>query len=541
MSTSYNNLTIRGRDGRRVPVTDCTIEPLNLLIPGSAPILVPKRTAWRPPRNSSSINQNIIINNKHNSGNSSTAAAASSSEAATVDYDAQSNDEDDAPPVAKRRSRTSSSGTRRAKEKGKEKGRKDGHVKDKAREAKHRRRAESLLKQAERAREEAEKDRVRLARRLERQEAYVAELKAKYESRATGDDRKNKRAPATKPQKKRVCIVESDTSGDDINTTTNTNTATSDSEGSATTDDSARVREMLKNMKIRAAGTDGATFTASEDAQLLVLKKNNESWKTIMEAMHRGKSELRERFKELQASGATIPGEDLDVEDKGAGDALPTDAAAAAEGGATTDTDKTGDETTDAEKTGDESNADDVGDGGFLNGLMGALKDAAEEQAADMPDKSNGKKEKNKQHQEQKQKKRDKKNQSQNKGNNSSTNQGKQHRSGTQSPRGGDSGFDASASEAAAADDDDNAGTRAYIGLYARRLLDDARAGRVRLPEPDDQFDDNDCVLLALADSRRRENRWLDIQSDFANFTGRLVPEEVLRWKLGEGERPEGC
>lgn len=503
MSISYNNLTIRGRDGRRVPVTDCTLEPLNLLIPGSAPILVPKRTAWRPPRSSSS--------GKHNN----------SSEVSTVDYDAESEDEDDAPPVPARRSGSRSRSTR---EKERENCKKDGHVKDRAREAKHRREAERLLKQAERAREKAKEDRGRLARRIERQEAYVAELKAKYESRAR-DDKKNKRAPATKSQKKKVRIIDSDAS-DDITT------ASSDSEVSATTDGSARVREMLKNMKIRAAGTDGGAFTASEDAQLLVRKKNNESWKIIMEAMGRGKSELRDRYKELQASGASIPGEDLDVEDKVAGDAVSTDVAAAAEGDATTDADKTGDESTDAEKTGEESKANHGGGDGFLGGLVGALEVAAEEQAAGMPDKSDDKKGKNKQQRQQQQ--QNKKSQNQNKGHNSNTNQGKQQKSKT--VRDGDSGYDASASEAAA---DDDAGTRAYIGLYARRLLDDARAGRVRIPEVDDEFDEDDCVLLALADSRRRENRWMDIQSDFANFTGRLVPEEVLRWKLGKGERPE--
>lgn len=51
--------------------------------------------------------------------------------------------------------------------------------------------------------------------------------------------------------------------------------------------------------------------------------------------------------------------------------------------------------------------------------------------------------------------------------------------------------------------------------------------------------DEDDCVLLALADSYRQQNRWLDIQSDFANVTGRLVPEEVLKYKLGEGEKPK--
>lgn len=52
------------------------------------------------------------------------------------------------------------------------------------------------------------------------------------------------------------------------------------------------------------------------------------------------------------------------------------------------------------------------------------------------------------------------------------------------------------------------------------------------LSPPKQNSDENDCILLALTALRRDQTHWLDIQADFANMTGRLVPEEVLKYKL---------
>lgn len=541
MSISYNNLTIRGRDGRRVPVTDCNLEPLNLLIPGGAPILVPKRAAWRPPRTSNNSNAAVVGN-----------------EVPSVDYDAEGEDEGDkSQAISKKRSssrgRSRSKGRGKGKGKSKERCRKASHVKDKAREAKHRRHAELLLHQSEHAREKADERRERLARRIEEQEAYVARLKAKYEARASDEKKKKKNKASTvkSSTNKKARVDASDVSASAATTEAAT---TSNSEGDVTTDGSADVREMLKNMKIRAAGTEGfgtrdtVSFSSSEDAQLLLHKgKNNETWKFIADAMGRGKDELKKRYKVLNASNATIPGEGIDIDNGGdKGGAASSDAATA--GDETTDAEKTGEETTDAEKTENESK-DDSADDAFLGGAMGALEAAVEAEAAKEATKSpekqkggspaksgkpNNNEKKNKKQQQQK-KSSSTKAQGDSKGEG-----GKKQKSPTK-PRseaaaGGESGYDASASEAI-----DDAGTKAYIGQYATQLLAEANAGLVKMPETDDNFDEDDCILLALADSYRRKNRWLDIQSDFANTTGRLVPEEVLKWKLDEGEKPEGC
>lgn len=532
MSISYNNLTIRGRDGRRVPVTDCNLEPLNLLIPGGAPILVPKRTAWRPPRSS----------------NDKETVAAAGSDVPSAEYDAEGEDEGedegDGPLfIAKKYGSSRSRSKRKGKGKAKERCRKDSHIKDKAREAKHRRQAELLLGQSERARERADERRERLARRIEKQEAYVARLKAKYEAQAR-DKKKEQKKKASTAESATKKGARTDESGVSVSATTTETTTTSDSDGDATTDGSTKVREILKKMKIRAAGSEGfgahgnGPFTTSEDAQLLVHKNNNESWKFITEAMGRGKTELQKRFKELKASNATIPGECIEVDDGGdKGGTVSSGAATAGE--TTTDVEKTGEETTDAEKTEDE-NKDDGGGDPFLGGLIGALEAAAEEEAANEAPKS-PEKQKNVLSKSNKSNKNKNKNKEQQKQKNSpgKGDGGKEQNSppkpSSENIAGGESGYDASASEAV-----DDSGTKAYIGQYAKQLLAEANAGLIKIPETDDNFDEDDCILLALADSYRRKNRWLDIQSDFANVTGRLVPDEVLKWKLGEGEQPEG-
>lgn len=523
MSISYNDLSIRGRNGKRVPVADCNLEPLNLLIPGGAPLLVPKKKAWRAPYHDARKD---------------------------ADYDTEGEDEVRGCRVVVPKPKYIKCGTGRTREQGSRDAsststrpqqrtstrrcRKDSMVKEKAREAHHRRSAERHQAKAEKELEEADEKRKGLQERVEKQEAYIAKLKAYYE----GDDNKKKsKAKASTAGKKKHVRVEDDGSSDGSSTTAASGTTYNDgttTDGGASTDGSAKVREMLRHMKIRAGGGnggssgafgshDGGPFTASEDAQLLLHKNNGEAWKFIMDSMKRGKSELQKRFKELKASGATIPGEDIQADDGG-------DKAAA--GGDTTDAEKTGEETTDAEKTGEETtdaektedeNKDGHGGETFLSNLVGALEAVVEGQAGkkDKPakfHKSNNSGKKNKQQQQQK---------NNSHGNNNDGGNKNSPSSNAKVNGGGESGYDADGGE--------DSGTKRYLATYARQLVEE----RARIPEADEHFDEDDCVLLALTDSYRRHNRWMEIQSDFANVTGRMVPEAVLRWKLGEGDKPE--
>ncbi|RSM07826.1 hypothetical protein CDV31_008416 [Fusarium ambrosium] len=60
-------------------------------------------------------------------------------------------------------------------------------------------------------------------------------------------------------------------------------------------------------------------------------------------------------------------------------------------------------------------------------------------------------------------------------------------------------------------------------------------------PEPDENFCRKDCELLGSIDSKYKKNRWLEMQANFFNVTGRLIPLELIRDKCerAEAERAE--
>lgn len=58
-------------------------------------------------------------------------------------------------------------------------------------------------------------------------------------------------------------------------------------------------------------------------------------------------------------------------------------------------------------------------------------------------------------------------------------------------------------------------------------------------PEPDDNFDKKDCELLGAIHSRNKMNRWLEMQINFYNVTGRLIPLEVIQAKCERAEAEE--
>lgn len=49
-----------------------------------------------------------------------------------------------------------------------------------------------------------------------------------------------------------------------------------------------------------------------------------------------------------------------------------------------------------------------------------------------------------------------------------------------------------------------------------------------------------DCRLLAILDSRQKRNRWLEMQADFFNATGRMVPLDVIRDRCERAEAEAG-
>lgn len=56
-------------------------------------------------------------------------------------------------------------------------------------------------------------------------------------------------------------------------------------------------------------------------------------------------------------------------------------------------------------------------------------------------------------------------------------------------------------------------------------------------PEPDAHFAKSDCEVLASMDSKYKASRWLEMQANFYNVTGRMVPLEVIRDKFEAAEQ----
>lgn len=572
MPFSYGELTVRGRDGRRVAITDCKLEPLNLLIPGNAPIVVPKKHAWSSP------SQQVKTTNR--SDKLKREIAPDEYEADSEEEDIDDLDDETTPLIQK------------APSKGKSKARckKDGISDKKEKEAEHRRRAERHEKRAELERQEAAEDHKRLQKRIAKQEAYILRLKARYQ---------NAGGKTTKDSGRSSCSKKSNSKQEASNKKV---AKSSDSDDGATTDGSAVVREMLANMKIRAGGKDNPRFfeqpgempwSVSDDSQLIALKSDSSNtYAVIAECMQRGAGEVKRRYKYLKDCDFKIPGADEDVEatttteaEKTAtGEDRTTDAEKTGE--ETTDVEQTGGETTDAEKTNDQK--DETADANKpkehekgrdndawteetdaqlwklkdegktwaeIHEIMGKGKSGLKDRYKHLksidfnvpdepvdPAKPDG-------NDENKDDAADVANDfmarasafvekqmeaasaaANNQPSSARSQKGSNHQpSPTAFPTGyyNSNAFDP--------------GTNAYIAQYSRNLLADADAGRRSIPEPDEVFDEDDCILLALADSRRRENRWLDIQADYYNVTGRMVPLEVLRWKLVGGQEPEGA
>lgn len=55
-------------------------------------------------------------------------------------------------------------------------------------------------------------------------------------------------------------------------------------------------------------------------------------------------------------------------------------------------------------------------------------------------------------------------------------------------------------------------------------------------PESDEFFGEHDCAVLAAVDSKYKRSRWLEMQANFYNVTGRMVPLYLIRDKCERAE-----
>ncbi|OBS18697.1 hypothetical protein FPOA_10424 [Fusarium poae] len=55
-------------------------------------------------------------------------------------------------------------------------------------------------------------------------------------------------------------------------------------------------------------------------------------------------------------------------------------------------------------------------------------------------------------------------------------------------------------------------------------------------PQPDAYLNERDCALLSTIDSKYKQSRWLEMQANFYNVTGRMVPLEAIRDRCERAE-----
>lgn len=58
-------------------------------------------------------------------------------------------------------------------------------------------------------------------------------------------------------------------------------------------------------------------------------------------------------------------------------------------------------------------------------------------------------------------------------------------------------------------------------------------------PEPDEYFTQRDCDVLAAIDSKYKQGKFLEMQANFCNATGRMIPLGVIKDKCERAEEAE--
>lgn len=455
--SSYNNLAIKGDRDKRISLSDCKFQPLNLLIPGGAPVMVPKDKIWPGAKKKEAIKLKVPLSESNS-------------------YDAGEDVASEEPVLTKTKLRRASRA--RASSAADMKAKPEKKLDESCKKAT---KMDKLATEA--------KQRKKLEQQVIEQEKYIAKLKAKYAA--------NKQAHKSKAHKEATdSDLESDGSDPSNSTSGNESQASNASTSGAVTDASEEVRRMIKNLKIRAAGTDNADFNPSEDSQLLARKENGESFATIAKYMGRTKKQISKRHRELMALGKTAetagtsgPGESTEAA-AGTDNDVPADAFGGLFdlGGLQAKLEATAAEQAQAESQAKDDDSDE-----------GAAAKAPKTSPVGILKTEGGGKKKDK----------------------------KKPKLTSPAAVGGESGYESGSEDVS---------TKVFIGSYARHLLTD----KSTIPEADDKFDEDDCILMAVSDARRKGDRWKQMQADFANLTGRMVPVEVLKYKFGEGDKPGG-
>ncbi|PTD09207.1 hypothetical protein FCULG_00007863 [Fusarium culmorum] len=276
------------------------------------------------------------------------------------------------------------------------------------------------------------------------------------------------------------------------------------------------------------------TWSISEDCLLRGLKENDEPWKFIAKCLRKSKSDVRLRWKILQnqtiISKPTKP-EPVIVEvtaEPGSGETTTEEesdraVAEVASGAETTSDNKTGDQDEESEESSEEEDEDEDDDEDDEE----QVEDTEEE--TDFVPKAKGKAQmlvKNKWH------------------------RGPRNRKVAIENK-----FAKARAKAKVHDNDDSPMESGQVSddslEYRLEFIDLEKVKQMKYlheeiydemypadihPQPNAYFNAQDCALLATIDSKYKRSRWLEMQANFYNVTGRMVPLEAIRDRCERAE-----
>lgn len=285
------------------------------------------------------------------------------------------------------------------------------------------------------------------------------------------------------------------------------------------------------------------TWSISEDCLLRGLKENDEPWKFIAKCLRKSKSDVRLRWKILQnqtiiskptkpepviVEVTTEPGSGETTTEPEAGEAATEEesdraVAEVASGAETTSDNKTGDQDEESEESSEEEDEDEDDDEYDEE----QVEDTEEE--TDFVPKAKGKAQmlvKNKWH------------------------RGPRNRKVAIENK-----YAKARAEAKVQDNDDSPMESGQVSddslEYRLEFIDLEKVKQMKYlheeiydemypadihPQPNAYFNAQDCALLATIDSKYKRSRWLEMQANFYNVTGRMVPLEAIRDRCERAE-----
>lgn len=72
---------------------------------------------------------------------------------------------------------------------------------------------------------------------------------------------------------------------------------------------------------------------------------------------------------------------------------------------------------------------------------------------------------------------------------------------------------------------------------YMHKHVHSALYGHAIYPEPDQYFSQRDCDVLATIESKYKQGKYLEMQANFHNVTGRMIPLSIIRSKCEHAEQ----